>query len=63
MHTQHSIKTDSTGNVDTQYYIDRAYQMRREYNAELFASTKRFVKSLFRMNYLNFILVATHTIN
>lgn len=49
MHTQHSIKTDSTGNVDTQYYIDRAYQMRREYNAELFASTKRFVKSLFRM--------------
>lgn len=49
MHTQHSIKTDSTGNVDTQYYIDRAYQMRREYNTELFASTKRFVKSLFRM--------------
>jgi len=49
MHTQHSIRTDSTGNVDTQYYIDRAYQMRREYNAELFASAKKAIKSLFRL--------------
>ena len=40
------IKLDNNGNIDTQYYIDRAYEMRREYNAELFQTVKAKLSKL-----------------
>ena len=43
------IQLDSNGNIDTQYYIDRAYEMRREYHAELVKAAKVKLVKLFHI--------------
>ena len=47
------IKLDDNGNIDTQYYIDRAYELRREYNAELFQSVKAKLSNLLHIKLPN----------
>ncbi|SIS53102.1 RSP_7527 family protein [Neptunomonas antarctica] len=41
------LKLDINGNVDTDYYIKQAYQLRHEYNAALILKLTTKIKALF----------------
>ncbi|WP_115720238.1 RSP_7527 family protein [Gallaecimonas mangrovi] len=43
------IKLDRFGNVDVDYYVAQAQQLRREYLSQLGASIKTKVKAFFRV--------------
>lgn len=41
------LKYDDFGNLDTDFYVEQAYEMRRAYYAEAIKALKSSVKSLF----------------
>ena len=45
---ENDIKRDSTGNIDTTYYLHEAHRLRSEYAAKLGRTLGAKVKGLFR---------------
>lgn len=50
MNDEIQIKTDASGQIDTQYYMDQARELRAEYHAELFAAIVKKVKALLHIS-------------
>lgn len=47
MYDNLEVKLDAYGNIDQDYYVQKAYDMRSEYTAELISALSKKIKAFF----------------
>lgn len=50
---KNDLKYDSFGNIDTDFYVEKAYELRRAYYAVAIKKVVLSVKTFFTTNHLN----------